>query len=141
MGKIIKDRFSGRDLLETDIFGFYWTGYDEDGEINIDIKKSMDNIIKSFKDEFFYIINKKLNQKGFKLNDVTYYSPRAYNYCDDELDFHISSLAEGVKSIKNVSIDEMIDIFKELKITADDLGINTDWIYDKFIYEKNGEEE
>jgi len=151
-----KEIFSGKDLLKTNIFGFYYNNYDSDGYEPISVKESMKNILREFKSTYKPFINNKLKTIGLKLVDVKYYSPKEYNYGDDELDFYIkiidlrkvldflyknkiTTLEEKNKGLKeryyNISIEEMSKVFEILELTADDLEIDTEFIFNNLEFD------
>lgn len=120
-----EQKYSGKDLLKTNVFGFYWNNYNFNGYEPIKLKKSMNNVLQNFKRKYKPIISKKLNTIGLKLTNVTYYSPKYYNYEDDELDFHIKiiNLKKYLDFLrKNNLISIKDDVFNDISIKD---GYNT----------------
>lgn len=97
--------YNGNDIFKNFNAGLYQ--YDD-----IDFQQSKDNILIAFKSKYQDIISDTLKLAGLEYIDLTYFSPRQYNYLNDSIDITISIL--DIKKLSDYIQSHKSDIQKLL---------------------------
>jgi len=110
----------GRGTFKGIEFGLY--GYED-----IDSEETMDNIKREFEDQYLKQIKTNLKKVGIKFISLKWFSPREYNFANDNLDLTIRIVDK--KKIKTAILKHKTEIDKRLSENKSYSGYTSLTIY------------